>query len=121
MLPVCQNASAPNTVARIRDPEHSEEVEALIEELGLDDVINPEYAGAVHISQLLLWPNVSDIGLFAKNKVMLTKYKLEADSPLIGQSLLEATVFDDAGILVAAIERGQDTLIPKRGFRFSRK
>lgn len=109
---------AKHTVARIRDPEHSEEVEALIEELGLDDVINPEYAGAVHISQLLLWPNVSDIELFAKNKVMLTKYKLEADSPLIGQSLLDATVFDDAGILVAAIERGQDTLIPKGDFVF---
>ncbi len=109
---------AKHTVARIRDPEHSEEVNALIDELGLDDVINPEYAAAVHISQLVLWPNVSDIELFARNKVMLTKYKLEPDSSLIGQSLQQATIFDDAGILVAAIERGQETLIPKGDFVF---
>lgn len=111
---------AKHTVARIRDPEHSEEVNALIDELGLDDVINPEYAAAMHCSQLVLWPHVSDIELFANNKVMLTKYKLEPKSPLIGQSLLDATTFDDAGILVAAIERGQDILIPKGDFVFQK-
>lgn len=108
------------TIARIRDPEHSEEVNALMEELGLDQTINPEYTAAVHISRLLLWPNVTNIELFADNRVILTKYKIDNQSPLIGKSLTEINDFNEANILVAAIERKDRTLIPKGDFIFKK-
>jgi trk system potassium uptake protein TrkA len=41
------------TIARIRDPEHSKEVNALMEELELNQIINPEYTAADHISRLV--------------------------------------------------------------------
>jgi trk system potassium uptake protein TrkA len=108
------------TIARIRDPEHSKEVNALMEELGLDQTINPEYAAAIHISRLLLWPNVSNIELFADNRVILTKYKIYDKSPLINRSLNRITDFNKANILVAAIERSGHTLIPKGDFIFKK-
>jgi len=108
------------TVARIRDPEHSEEVKALTEELGLDQIINPEYTAASHISTLVLWPNVSDIEFFADNKVMLTNYKIDDSSPLISKSLAEITEFDKTGILVAAVKRDDTTIIPKGDFIFNK-
>lgn len=108
------------TVARIRDPEHSEEINALIEELGLDLIINPEYSAAEHISTLVLWPNVSNVELFADNKVMLTRYKICNKSGLIGKTLSDITEFNKADILVAAAERDNDTIIPKGDFVFQK-
>lgn len=108
------------TIARIRDPEHSEEIKALMEELELNQIINPEYTAAGHISRLVMWPTFSDIELFADNKVLLTKYKIDDSSPFIGKSLTDITDFDRASILVAAIERNCETIIPKGDFVFKK-
>ncbi len=58
--------------------------------------------------------------MFADNKVLLTRYKIDDFSPLIGKSLTDTAVFNKANILVAAVERNYETIIPKGDFVFKK-
>ena len=60
-----------NTIARVRDPLYSKEIQYIKDELGLSMIINPEYAAAVEISRLLRFPSADKIDTFAKGRVEL--------------------------------------------------
>ena len=65
-----------HTIARLKNPEYSQEAEYLKKELGLSMVINPEYAAAEEIARVLRFPAAVKIEPFAKGKVELIKFKL---------------------------------------------
>ena len=66
------------TVARIKDPEYSQEADYLKKQLDLALVINPEYEAAKEIARVLRFPSAMRIEPFGKGKVELISFRLSA-------------------------------------------
>ncbi len=109
------------TIARVKNPEYSNESPYIKEQLGLAMVINPEYVAAEEISRVLRFPAAVKIEPFAKGRVELIKFKLAQGSNLIGLSVKDVMTKYPSDILFATIERGEDAYIASGNFTFEEK
>lgn len=105
-----------NTVARVRDPLYSKEIQYIKDELGLSMIINPEYTTATEIARILRFPSADKIETFAKGRVELLHMVISEDSPLVEKTLIDVSKRIMPEILVAAVERGEDVFIPNGAF-----
>ena len=108
------------TIARVRDPEYSNDANFLKNELGLAMVINPELAAAAEIDRLLRFPAAVKIDTFAKGRVELIKFKVPENSPLIGLSVKEIALVLKCDVLICTAERHKDVYITKGDFTFEK-
>lgn len=103
------------TVARVRNPVYSRELDFIKQQLGISAIINPELAAAREMSRLLRFPAARKIDTFADGRVRLIKFVLTDGQGLNGVSLKEMPRrFGD--ILICAVERGKDVVIPDGNF-----
>ena len=109
------------TIARLKNPQYSNEAEYLRRELGLAMVINPEYAAAQEIARVLRFPSAIKIEPFAKGHVELIKFRLPKDNALVGMSVKDVIMKYRANVLVCAIERGDEAYIANGDFVFEEK
>ena len=100
------------TIARVRTPEYSKEVQYLTEQLGLAMVINPEYEVAKEISRILYLPSALEVSSFAHGQAELIKYKVSEDNRLNGVKIFELSQVIKTKILICAIERDDNVFIP---------
>ncbi len=108
-------------IARVKNPQYSEETAYLKERLGLAMVINPEYAAAEEIARVLLFPSAIKIEPFGKGKVEMVTFRLPKDNFLIGQSVKDAMSKLKTKVLICTVERGEDAFIPSGDFIFREK
>ena len=109
------------TIARIRDPEYSNETNFLKNEFGLAMVINPEYAAASEIARVLRFPSAIKIDTFGNGKIELLKFKLPEHSPLVNLKVREISTVLGCDVLVCTIERDSEVYIAKGNFSFEEK
>ncbi len=109
------------TIARLKNPQYSDEAEYLRRELGLAMVINPEYVAAQEIARVLQFPSAIKIEPFAKGHVELIKFRLPKDSALIGSSVKDIIMKYRANVLVCTVERGEEAYIANGDFVFAEK
>ena len=109
------------TIARIRDPEYSNDADFLKNEFGLAMVINPEYAAAAEIAKVLRFPSAIKIDTFAKGRVELLKFKIPENSPLVNLSVREITTVLGCDVLICTVERNNEVYIAKGDFTFEEK
>ncbi len=105
-----------STIARVRDPLYSKEIQYIKDELGLSMIINPEYAAAVEISRLLRFPSADKIDTFAKGRVELLNLVINEDSPFVDKTLIDVSKRVLSDILICTVERGDDIFIPNGAF-----
>ena len=86
---IAKKAGNCHTIARIRKPEYSAEINFLREELNLSMSINPDFAAAMEISRLLKFPSAIKIDTFAKGRVEIMKFQIHAGSVLHDLKVLE--------------------------------
>lgn len=111
---------AHHTIARIRDPEYANELSMLTAELELDMVINPEQAAAYEIARLLRFPSAVYLEHFADGKVELVEIKISANSPIAGMQLKDISSRISNSILVGAVARNEEIIIPSGDFKIAR-
>lgn len=105
------------TVARVRNAEYFSDMEDLKSELGINMIINPEYATAVEISRLLRFPSAANIETFRRGKVELIGFHTQKGDFLNGLSLSALSPrLKDLPILFCAVERGDTVYIPDGNF-----
>lgn len=109
------------TVARVKNPEYSNDAPYLKEQLGLSLVINPEYVAAEEIARVLRFPTAIKIEPFAKGKVELIKFRLQKTSPLVGMTVKEMAIKYHADVLVCTVERGEEAYIANGDFMFAER
>ena len=109
------------TIARVRNPEYSEEVHFIKEELGLAMIINPELAAAAEIARVLRLPSAINVEVFAKGKVEILKFRVKPDSVLCNMAVQEIPGKLHSDILVCVVERGDETYIPSGDFVLQEK
>ncbi len=113
---IAKKAGDCHTIARIRTPEYVKEIRYIREELNMSMVINPELAAASEISRLIKFPSVIKIDTFAKGRVELMKMIIPADSAMHGCKVYEVSQKLHCNVLICAVERGTDVIIPDGNF-----
>lgn len=114
---IAKKAGNCHTIARIRNPEYANEIRYIREELNLSMAINPELAAASEISRLLKFPSVIKIDAFAKGRVELMKFIVPDHSVLHDMQVYEVPQRLRCNVLICAVERGSQVVIPDGNFR----
>ena len=114
---IAKKAGNCHTIARIRNPEYANETRYIREELNLSMAINPELAAAKEISRLIKFPSVIKIDTFAKGRVELMKFLIPENSVLHNIQIFEVATKLKCNVLICAVERGRDVIIPDGNFR----
>ena len=110
---IAKKLGTKRTVARVRNPEYSEQLFIMREELGLNMSINPDYSAAKEISRVLRFPSAQKVETFSRGRVELVQILVEEGSLLDGQPLFTIGTKFKSKILICAIERGDNVIIPK--------
>ena len=105
-----------HTIARIRNPEYSAEVNFIREELNLSLAINPELAAAHEISRLLRFPSAIKIDTFAKGRIELLKFIIPTHSKLNKLKIMDVSMKLHCNVLICVVERGKEVVIPSGNF-----
>ncbi len=113
---IAKKLGARHTVARIRSPEYFKEANLLKREVGLNLVINPEYAAAQEISRLLRVPSAFSVETFARGLVEMIGFPVKESDGLAGISLFEYNRRHPNGVLLCAVVRGEEVIVPDGSF-----
>ena len=105
-----------HAIARVRNPGYSHELDFIKQQMGISTIINPELAAAREISRLLRFPGASDIDTFADGRVRLIKFELKENSGLHGMQLKKIGAHLGCEVLICAVERGAEVIIPGGDF-----
>ncbi|MDE7242750.1 MAG: Trk system potassium transporter TrkA [Oscillospiraceae bacterium] len=115
---IAKKLGARHTVARIRSPEYFREAGLLKREVGLNMIINPEYAAAQEISRLLRVPSAFSVETFARGLVEMIGFPIAESDGLAGISLFEYSKKhpNNSGVLMCAAIRGDEVFVPNGRF-----
>ena len=99
------------TIARVRDPEHMQQIEFIKELMNIDYVVNPDLGITVEIYKYLAEKYTLSNGIFSSGKISLLEFKVNRLKQLIDLPITEfASVLP--GMLVVAISRNGKVIIP---------
>lgn len=106
------------TIARVRNPIYSKEIEFFKNEFGLAMIINPEYETADEISRIFQFPSVIKIDPLANGNVELLHFRISNQSPLNGEQVTNISAKLNKNILFIAVLRDDKLIIPNGDFIF---
>ena len=113
---IAKKLGARHTVARIRSPEYYREANLLKREIGLNMIINPEFAAAAEISRILRVPSAFSVESFARGLVELIGFPIMESDGLAGLTLFEYNKKHPNGVLMCAAVRGGVVHVPNGRF-----
>lgn len=114
---VAKKIGAKNTIARVRNPDYRKQVSKMKEDLGIAMIVNPEREAANEIFSLINLPSIVQIEHFAKGKVSLVEIIAEKGCSLVGESLISLGKKLTTKVLICAVQRGNDVIIPSGNFK----
>jgi trk system potassium uptake protein TrkA len=113
---ISKKMGAKRCVARMRNPEYYKQLTFMRDEIGINMIVNPEYYAANEISRILRFPAAIKTETFSKGRIELAEIKIEEKSSLDGKALHEIYSKYKVKVLVCAVQRGDDVIIPKGDF-----
>ena len=113
---VAKKLGAQNTIARVRNPEYSDQLVFMRDELGLSMSINPERAAASELYKLLKFPSALQIETFSNKRVEMAEIKLREDSVLDNVYLRDLHKTYKGKALICSVQRGNQITIPGGNF-----
>lgn len=113
---LAKKLGAKSTIARVRDPEYSDDLRLIKDSLGLAMAINPEREAAAEIQRILKFPTAKNVDFFGHGKVDLVSFTVNQSCTLCGKALKDSFAKIKTKALVCAIERGEDVFIPTGDF-----
>ena len=115
---VAKNIGAKNTIARVRNPGYRKQIIEMKDQLGLSMIVNPEKETAEEIFNLINLPSVSGMEHFAKGKALLAEIIVDEECSLVGETLISLGKKLKTKVLVCAVQRGDEVIIPSGNFMF---
>ena len=116
----CTTAHALNprlhTIARVRNPEYTEQIYRMRNVFGLSMLINPENQAAMEIERLIKYPGFLQRDTFAKGRTEIVELRVEQDSKLCNVKLMELRNIVKCKVLVCAVLRDGTAIAPKGDF-----
>ena len=114
---VAKKVGAKNTVARVRNPDYRKQITVMKDDLGIAMVVNPEQETANEIFNIINLPSVNQIEHFAKGRVSLVEIVAERGCSLIGETLISIGKKLTTKVLICAVQRGDEVIIPAGNFK----
>ena len=105
-----------HTIARIRNPEYTEQIFAMRDVFALSLMFNPEKQAAVEIERLLKYPGFLRRDTFAKGRAEIVELRIEADSKLHNVALSAMDSVVKTHVLVCAVLRDGESVTPNGNF-----
>ncbi len=116
----CMTAHAMNprlhTIARVRNPEYTQQIYKMRDMFGLSMAVNPERQAAIEISRLLKYPGFLKRDTFARGRVELVELKLNEQSKLCDVALNDMNGIVKCKILVCTVLRDGKAVAPDGNF-----
>ena len=112
---LAKNSGAKNTIARVRNPEYTNDLFRVKEALGLSMSINPELTAAIEISRLLRYSGALEIDSFSKGAADLIKVYVPETSPIAGKAVSKIDI-QKGKVRICTVERGKEVFIPNGDF-----
>ena len=113
---IAKRVSKCHTVARVRNPVYSEEINFIKERLGISMSLNPEFATATEMARLLRVPSAIQIDTFAKGRVELLKFKIKPEFNMDGLAVSGLAERFKCDVLICGVERDGEVSIPGGNF-----
>ena len=113
---VAKKVGAENTIARVRNPDYRKQIIDMKHDLGISMVVNPERETADEIFNIVNLPSVVQIEHFAEGKVSLGEVVAEKGCSLIGETLISLGQKLTTKVLICAVQRGDEVIIPSGRF-----
>jgi trk system potassium uptake protein TrkA len=104
------------TIARVRNPEYSKQIDFIHKELDINMIVNPELETAKEISRILRFPSALRIETFGNGRVEIAEMMIVKNSPLIGKSLVELREDLNVNFLICIVDRDGKAYIPDGNF-----
>lgn len=98
-------------IARVRDPEHMNQMDFIMETMNIDHIVNPDLSITKEIYKYLVEKYTLTNGIFSSGKVSLVQFKVQKYGKLIGLSMIEVSKVLP-NMLVVAISRNGKIIIP---------
>lgn len=113
-----KKAGVNNTIARVRNPDYRKQISDMKDELGISMIVNPEKETAEEIFNLINLPSIAQMEHFAKGKALLAEIVVDEGCSLIGETLISLGRKLNTKVLVCAVQRGDEVIIPSGTFMF---
>ena len=113
---VAKKLGVKNTIARVRNPEYRSQILEMQDELGISMIVNPEQDTANEIFNLINLPEIATVEHFAKGRVLLVEIVAEKGCALIDETLISLGKKLRTKVLICAVQRGDDVIIPSGHF-----
>lgn len=94
-----------HTIARIRNPEYTDQIYEMRNIFALSLSVNPERQAAMEIEQLLKYPGFLKREAFAKGRVEIVELKVKPGSPLCNVALSDLNSIIGCKVLVCTVLR----------------
>lgn len=105
-----------HTIARIRNPEYTEQVYKMRSLFALSMMVNPEKQAAVEIERLLKYPGFLKRDTFAKGRVEIVELRVESNHKLCNTALNDLYSIVKCKILVCTVIRNGKAIAPDGNF-----
>ena len=105
-----------HTIARIRNPEYSDQIYEMRDVFALSMAINPEKQAATEIEKLLKFPGFLRRDSFAKGRAEIVELRIDATSKLKDLSLTEISGIIKTRVLICAVLRNGEAVAPGGNF-----
>lgn len=105
-----------HTIARIRNPEYTDQIYEMRNLFGLSMMVNPERQAAMEMVRLIKYPGFLKRDTFAKGRVEIVELRIREDSKLCNASLYDLGSIVKCKILVCAVLRNSKAIIPDGNF-----
>ena len=116
----CTTAHALNpklhTIARVRNPEYTEQIYRMRNIFGLSMLINPENQAAMEIERLIKYPGFLQRDTFAKGRTEIVELRVDSGSKLCNVRLMDLRGIVKCKVLVCAVLRDGTAIAPKGDF-----
>ncbi len=101
----------PHVIARVRDPEHVNQLEFIKETVNIDHIVNPDLAIAHEIYKYLVEKYTLSGGFFSAGKIAILEFMVDKLPVILNKQINEITkILDD--MLVVGISRNGKIIIP---------
>ena len=100
------------TIARVRNPIYSKEINYIKDDLGLTLIINPEMATAREIARILRFPAAMEVQTFSRGRVELASFVVTNNTKIVNKKIMDIAKIFNFNILFIGIERGEEAIIP---------
>lgn len=98
-------------IARVRDPEHMNQMDIIKETLSIDHIVNPDLSITLEIYKYLVEKYTLTNGIFSSGKVAMVQFNVRRMSRLIGLSMRDVPELLP-NMLIVAISRNGKIIIP---------